>query len=574
MAPITKPTPVFEFAKTPQLIGGKWNVIEPPAGLKDTGWLYQQKPPRNYENWCLNRLTAWAEWWTAQAEASGRPATLTVAAEDSSDADKQAADYVVGAAADAALVLTAAFAALPATGGTVLLAAGTYNCITPFSALQAGTWLRGQGPGTNIRWNLAVTPAVAIMTMSGTHRGGVENLRFSTIAGAGYVNAICAVNCRGITFRDVVIDRMYGAPSVLPGTPKGVGFFIHGCEAAISHCYARLLTVDPGPKSGAAVFSDTTSLTLIDDLIVDDETWIAPPGGSDYTPEPAILLGAGTHLISHVFARYTGGGIVIHSGHASVVSDCRFDDVDDVGIWIEGGLNTRVHGNSILAATGDGILVGVGADNAMIFGNEINTAVGNGIWLAGDAGSAVANLIKDCANGIVLSGAGNAARDNTVTGSTNAGIGVTGDDSQVTGNRLFGGDTGIELAGTQALCSGNILRAQADYMIHLLLACSNSLIQGNLGVIDGVVTPTCCLYHANASDRKNAIVGNSFYGVGTTDVWIQGDFHNVNGGAIAPGPGSLIPNWTLQYHDHAAADQTFEHTLIHLNLFAVASEAA
>lgn len=566
MAPVTKPGTAFQFAITPQLIGGRWNIIEPPGGLKDTGWAYQQKPPRNYENWCFHSLTEWAEWWTAQAEASGRPATKTVAAEDSTDVDKQAADVVIPPAADAGAIISATITLLGGTGGTVLLAAGTYLCTTPINVVQAGVCLRGQGPSTEIKWNSAAA-CNGLIWMDGNTRGAVEALRLSSVAGATYVNGVAAFHCRGLTIRDVVVDRLYGAPSVLPATPKGVGFFLHDCEAALAHNYVRLLTLHPGPKSGAAILADTTSLTLIDDLIVDDQTWIAPPGGSDYTPEPAIILQGGVHLVSHVFARYAGGGIAIHGGNASVVSDCRFDDVDGVGINIDGAVNVRVHGNSILAGTGVGILMAAGSDNGLVIGNEINTAGSHGIELAGDADSAVGNLVKDCANGILMSGDGNAARDNTITGSTNVGVNVTGADSQVHGNRIFGGDTGIELGGVVASCVGNHLRAQDDYMIHIKQACTNALISSNLGMLDGVVDPGCCIYHAHNSERKNMIIGNQFYGVGTLDCWIQGDFHNVNGGVA----GATKPNF--DYHDAAGNDQ--EHTLLNMNLFSGAvSEAA
>jgi len=77
------------------------------------------------------------------AAESASPATLTVAASDSTKLLKTQADYVCDGVDDQ-VEIQAALAALP-DGGTVILSDGTFNCagvITP----AAGTTLKGQGP--------------------------------------------------------------------------------------------------------------------------------------------------------------------------------------------------------------------------------------------------------------------------------------------------------------------------------------------------------------------------------------------------------------------------------------------
>ena len=76
------------------------------------------------------------------AAGSATPATLTVAASDSTELSKNQADYVCDGVDDQAEI-QAALAALP-EGGTVVLSEGTFNCAGVI-APPAGTTLSGQG---------------------------------------------------------------------------------------------------------------------------------------------------------------------------------------------------------------------------------------------------------------------------------------------------------------------------------------------------------------------------------------------------------------------------------------------
>ncbi|KDE55270.1 right-handed parallel beta-helix repeat-containing protein [Methanoculleus sp. MH98A] len=82
------------------------------------------------------------------AAESASPATLTVAASDSTELSKNQADYVCDGVDDQAEI-QAALAALP-DGGKVVLSDGTFNCAGVI-APPAGTTLSGQGPdATNL----------------------------------------------------------------------------------------------------------------------------------------------------------------------------------------------------------------------------------------------------------------------------------------------------------------------------------------------------------------------------------------------------------------------------------------
>ncbi|WP_343241089.1 right-handed parallel beta-helix repeat-containing protein [Methanoculleus sp. UBA45] len=113
------------------------------------------------------------------AAESASPATLTVAASDSTELSKNQADYVCDGVNDQAEI-QAALAALP-EGGTVALSEGTFNCAGVI-APPAGTTLSGQGPDAT---NLVFTNDGRIdvdrehVTLDGFH-----------VAGSGYSSGV------------------------------------------------------------------------------------------------------------------------------------------------------------------------------------------------------------------------------------------------------------------------------------------------------------------------------------------------------------------------------------------------
>jgi len=74
---MSKPTTLPEFAKLDQVdpVSLQPNVEVPPDVLKDYGWIFKQKPPRQYFNW-LHRLTyEWLKWFDDDNSGSA-PVTL------------------------------------------------------------------------------------------------------------------------------------------------------------------------------------------------------------------------------------------------------------------------------------------------------------------------------------------------------------------------------------------------------------------------------------------------------------------------------------------------------------------
>lgn len=59
----TKPSKIPEWAISDHVdpTSGENNVVEPSAGQKDTGWLFKQKPPRQYFNWLARFTHLWIQ---------------------------------------------------------------------------------------------------------------------------------------------------------------------------------------------------------------------------------------------------------------------------------------------------------------------------------------------------------------------------------------------------------------------------------------------------------------------------------------------------------------------------------
>lgn len=59
-----RPTQVPEWAT-----GEGADIVEPPAGKKEQGWVQEEKPPAGYFNWLFALLTAWVAWFADKLHA-------------------------------------------------------------------------------------------------------------------------------------------------------------------------------------------------------------------------------------------------------------------------------------------------------------------------------------------------------------------------------------------------------------------------------------------------------------------------------------------------------------------------
>lgn len=198
----TKPTSTPRWASD-----GAADVIEPPSGKKDTGWLVDDKPPAQWENWLRKITWQWTEYvgdgvWEAVS------ATFSGAIE--------AASVTIGSAIAAA---SAAITGDVAIGGDLTLTGEDYHGDRteqlPVIAgrAQSGVWTRtngGEVGATGAIWEVAIPVRVGCRIKSwsiaheydgGTHTltgrlvkytsGGVTTVATATsgVPGIGFVGA-------------------------------------------------------------------------------------------------------------------------------------------------------------------------------------------------------------------------------------------------------------------------------------------------------------------------------------------------------------------------------------------------
>jgi hypothetical protein len=155
---------------------------------------------------------------TAQAlnslETRSRPATIIVAAANTSDKGKAAADYVCDGTADD-VQINAAITALGGLPGTVLLLEGTYH-IAASITLYTGQRLTGLGRGTVLARTATGTVA-GMLHIGSVQRVMVDNLVLDGSAGGTTTAAIYVTTAQHILI-DTVIIREFRAGIMLVDT--------------------------------------------------------------------------------------------------------------------------------------------------------------------------------------------------------------------------------------------------------------------------------------------------------------------------------------------------------------------
>ena len=212
--------------------GGRTNIIAPPVGREPEGWTHLEKPPRNYVNHLWHWNGEWIDYQEAMTDAAQKAATFVIAAEDSSDAWKQAADYVIGAGADASILINTALAALPAAGGRVLLSDGTFTLDNPISISAQKAHLQGQSTrATTITLRADSTVNAVEIADAQTAILSDFGIYGTDGTGAAIQNGVVVTTTGTPTevyCHRIHVDRVVGGPTVALGTPKGVAFYAAG----------------------------------------------------------------------------------------------------------------------------------------------------------------------------------------------------------------------------------------------------------------------------------------------------------------------------------------------------------
>jgi parallel beta-helix repeat protein len=380
---------------------------------------------------------------------------IIVAANDSTQAEKDAADYVADGTADQTEINSAL---TDATGGKVLLLAGTY--VTDGTILVPNnTTLTGVGNGTVIDFNVGSSTDNAIEATGSTLTGQViRNLTIDGVSGSGGTQ-------RAILLNAVGDDSPFRSGAIL----ENINIVSFRSEAIVLNGSGNTLinniTVDGGSGAGIYVV-DSNNITITNNIVdgVNNAIWV--DGSSNYITIDGNILRNGDNGSS---------GIYIGSGFSG---------------------NNTIMNNTISNMTGGNAAgISVQSYNTTIAGNTVKGS-DKGIRLGFFSGmNIVDNIIEGGITGISVESAnGNQISNNTVYGASSRGISIDSANNVVSNNQVS--DTG----GSSAF--NGIFLDNAD----------NNSITNNL-LTDTACSTTChAINISNAGSDKNYLEGNRFTG--------------------------------------------------------------
>ena len=411
-------------SKSLRLVGG--NTASRPAS-PTAGMLY-------YDTTTNQMLQYNGTKWVSDA----RTATKTVAASNSSQAMKDAADYVATGTSDHTIINTALTAA---AGGAVYLMEGTYTLGGAIS-VPNNTTLSGAGAGT-------------IITVPNSFNTSITAIANTTTGGNG----------TGIVIRDVTLDGNKANQS--SGTQRGIYLNGAGSGAAVSSVQgARVMNVTVRNWLSEGFVTSGSSNTIINGVTS------TLNGGHGFN----ITSGANITFTGNTSQGNGGRGSSFTSVSSSAVTGNTSQGNTGTGFLFDTATYNTVTGNTSQGNVGNGIYVTAGSSNT-VSSNNISGNGSNGIGIVGSSSNNITdNRITDSNgttdnNGIFLDNSdSNSIQNNYITDGnhtvTNYAINIsnsTSDTNYLSGN-TYGVDN-INNAGTGTVFAGQVTDSSGTYSL-------------------------------------------------------------------------------------------------------------
>ncbi len=415
-----------------------------------------------------------------------------VAANDSSQQDKDAADFVADGTADDVEIQSALDRADPASvtsgarkSGKVYLFAGTYNIAASLS-VKNNTVLAGSGRGTLLKFANITGTSVNMITNSDT--GGTVST--------------------GITIQDMQLD---GNKSVnLTGTQNGIYLNKSGNgSGSTAKQGSKLLNLYIANfRTNNVQITNSSANNTISNV-----TSVTAAGAGFY------LGGTGASNNNNTFtnnlAQGNGAnGFTLDGASFNTLSGNTAEGNTGVGISLTSTSGTNnVTGNNARNNTSYGISVGSSTSNN-ISSNTASSNGASGIYIGASSYYTTVssnNTSSNTGSGIMLDSAGrgsvtgNTSYSNTVNGINANNSGLT----TISGNSIYSNPTGIYISGTSSddgNITGNNISNSSSYGIQTLNM-DRTTINNNRIVDSGGATDNNGIYLS--SSTSNSITGNT-----------------------------------------------------------------
>lgn len=391
----------------------------------------------------------------------GRGATLLVAASNASAKQRAQADFLCDGTSDEAQI-TAAIAALPASGGTILLSEGTFNIVTGI-ALGNYVTLRGQGYGTLLQQT--ITPAAETNIISATTKSGILIVSLR-VKGANTTNF-----GDGITFTTVSDSEIR---NVWVQTTKEENIALYACtNVRVIGCHLDT-TYD---ANAANITMDTANGIVVSGCIMEASKGYGVSMGAAVSANNCIIIG-------NIIKTSDYAGIHCSSQFNTIVGNNISDVVSRDGIYLAGAYNVCT-ANTITNPARHGIYADV-STYCTIDSNMIDNPGTHGIFAAGVAYSSIcSNVIRNpnahgtanTADGIYLDNSNiNSISNNVIKDSANRmryGVNedVDSDLNRITGNYTSNGSTAnMLISGTHSIVKDNSGYTESGDVVRIIKA--------------------------------------------------------------------------------------------------------
>ena len=482
----------------------------------------------------------------AYRTATGRCATLTVAANDSSALSKQQADYVCDGTADQ-VEIQAAIDALPSAGGKVLLLDGTFNMadsVGPYGSIyitRNNVVLEGMGDCTILK-RAATLTHVSIIRFA-TDSVGQNNLVFRNFmidCDNGYIYGIRS----GTKYNTNILIENVHIKDSSTGSTSRQGIIIGGRTGYMGQDFKLINCILE--NTGGITISGVDGV-LIDGCTVRDTAWfnLTAQRGCIRTATCANIT-----ITNNVVDTCTDGGVngafangidIGSSAESFIVAGNTVIDVISHSINLQHGTGVGVISNNIIRNTLYECIC-VEYDNPQyitIENNICDNADRYGIWVSGNTDATVdpaeiadyinitGNVVYDCTYGIKMQHVDHSRLSGNIIYNIAAGAGVMMSACQycdITNNHI---QKTCQDGGTSDDASIYLLRAGSAPTCH---ECENNTIIANHIVEDGANKPTVVIKEQAVAEVLNNIIRqNIVHGISNQETENSGTATLANG---------------------------------------------
>jgi hypothetical protein len=440
--------------------------------------------------------------------------TLTIGASDALDTDSTKYDYFCDGTADQVEIL-AAIAALPSTGGRIILSEGTFNIAAVIAIAKDSIVLEGNGQATKL---FLVNATNANVITIGNGATAYVNITVKNL----FING----NKANQTTNGHGVRVEAGAANTIIENVRILNTFKDNINGQSGVVGAKIIN-NYLDTTGASSYNIHWSGTK---CICDNNYCASATSANIYFDGSTQPSG---NIISNNICTLSGGQGILASSWQAVVSGNHVSEFTFEGI--SSNVPCNITGNSVYQRNGTGNL------GIYIFSSDPNQCTANtifvydnvsfvftGIYCTAASSTITGNNIQyessasPAHKGILLGADKISCTGNSITQYQFTGTGIvrSGNPNHltITGNMITGFNNGIDITGvTYGICDGNAIRCNFG----IIATDSNQCIISNNSIYTNTATGSqIAIYANNASTCTITITGNSIERSGVEVIYL------------------------------------------------------